>query len=191
MPEPTPASGKIAVADLSAKAPTPFDIRPAPEARAEMAERLALDGIRKLRLHGEIRPDGRQDWRLDALLGATVVQPCVVTLAPVTTRIDVPVSRRFLARMPEIEADDSGEVEMPEDDDIEPLTPVIDLVAVLEEALALNLPLYPRAAHADLGEAVFAEPGVEPLTDKDTKPFAGLAALRDKLAGDDEDDDNR
>jgi hypothetical protein len=31
---------------------------------------------------------------------------------------------------------------------------------------------------------VFAEDGVTPLRDEDTKPFAGLAALRDRLEDD-------
>jgi hypothetical protein len=44
--------------------------------------------VRKLRFIGTLEPEGAQDWRLTADLGATVVQPCVVTLAPVTTRLE-------------------------------------------------------------------------------------------------------
>jgi len=187
----SPDATRLSVADLSRRAVTSFDLRPDAEARAALADALGLDGLRKLRLAGEIRAEGRHDWRLDATLGATVVQPCVVTLDPVTTRIDVPVTRRFLAEIPVQTLDESGEAEMPEDDTIEPLGSEIDLAAVLQEALALNLPLYPRSDDADLGEAVFAEPGVEPMRDEDARPFAGLAGLRDRLAGDDggKDDD--
>jgi uncharacterized metal-binding protein YceD (DUF177 family) len=60
---------------------------------------------------------------------------------------------------------------------------VIDVSAVMAEALALHLPLYPRAGGADLGEAVFTEPGLAPMRDEDAKPFAGLAGLRDTLTG--------
>lgn len=183
MSEPTAPPHRIAVADLSAKAPTPFDLRPDAPDRAAMAERLGIRGIRKLRLAGEIRAEGKTDWRLEAELGATVVQDCVVTLEPVTTRLDVAVTRRFLAEMPVPDADEHGDVQMPEDDTIEPLGAQIDLDAVLEEALALALPLYPRAEGAELGEAVHAAPGVPPLRDADAKPFAGLAALRDTLTG--------
>ena len=59
-------------------------------ARGALAEELGLLDLRKLRLSGRITPDGDSGWRLDATLGATVVQPCVVTLQPVTTRIDEP-----------------------------------------------------------------------------------------------------
>ena len=41
------------------------------------------------------------------------------------------------------------------------------------------------AADAELGAGRFAEPGVDTLSDEDVKPFAGLAALRDKLGKDD------
>jgi uncharacterized metal-binding protein YceD (DUF177 family) len=54
----------------------------------------------------------------------------------------------------------------------------------LAEALALALPLYPRAPGAELGEAAFTEPGKPVLRDEDARPFAGLAHLRDKLKGD-------
>jgi len=60
---------------------------------------------------------------------------------------------------------------------------VIDPAAVMIEALALAMPLYPRAEGADLGEAVHAEPGVTPMRDADARPFAGL---RDRLARDED-----
>ena len=61
------------------------------------------------------------------------------------------------------------------------LTAEIDLTAILTEELALNLPLYPRAADTVTTSETFAAPGVEPMTDAEAKPFAGLAALRAKL----------
>ena len=65
----------------------------------------------------------------------------------------------------------------------------IDLGAVMVESLELALPLYPRAPGAELGEAVFAAPGAEPLKDVDLRPFAGLSALRDRLSSDGEGED--
>jgi uncharacterized metal-binding protein YceD (DUF177 family) len=118
---------------------------------------------------------------LKAALGATVVQPCVVTLEPVTTRIDVPVQITYAAglEMPEEE-----EVEMPEDESIEPLGSHIDPYEVMIEALALALPQYPRKDGAELGEAVYTEPGKAPMRDEETRAFAGLAALRDQMKKD-------
>lgn len=160
---------------------TPFELEYDSPARASVAQELGIDGIRKLRLRGDLAPLGARDWHLHATLGATVVQSCVVTLKPVVTRLDVPVERRFLADLEE--PDPAEEVEMPSDDSIEPLPAKLDLDTLLQEALALHLPAYPRAEDADLGKAVFAAPGVAPMRDEDAKPLAGLAALKAKLEG--------
>ena len=61
---------------------------------------------------------------------------------------------------------------------------MIDLAEVAAEALALALPLYPRAPGAELGTLVAAPDGVAPLSDADLKPFAGLAALARKTPPD-------
>ncbi len=172
----------LRVADLPQNAATHFDLRPDAAAMRALADDLGLDELRKLSFAGEIRAQGSRDWVLTGRLGATVVQPCVVTLEPVTTRIDTEVRRTYLADLPSPEA---GEVEMPEDDTVEPLRSTIDPAAVMAEALALALPLYPRKPGADLGEAVFTEAGQEPLRDADLRPFAGLAALRDRARDDD------
>lgn len=153
------------VADLPAKKPTRFRIAADDALRAGLARELGISDVPALEFQGELRPFGRHDWELEARLKAEVVQPCVVTLAPVRTRLDEAVMRRYLHDMPEPEAD---EIEMPEDDTAEPLPAVIDLGAVIAEALALALPLYPRAEGADA-----ALPEVEPTE----KPFAGLADL--------------
>lgn len=174
-----PFSTPLRVSELAARKPTRFSLTPDAEGCAALAGRLGIEAVRKLSLTGELRPFGRGDFAMQAELGATVVQPCVVTSAPVTTRIDEVVNRRFLADM---EQPTEAEAEMPEDDEAEPLPDVIDLAEVLAEALALALPAYPRAAGAELGEAVFAAPGTAPMRDADTRPFATLAGLRDQLA---------
>ena len=175
----TPA---LRVADLPQNSPTPFDLTPNPAELKTLAQELGLSGLRKLRFSGTLRAQGKRDWMLVAQLGATVVQPCVVTLEPVTTRIDTPVQRLFLADLPET---DAAEVEMPEDDTVEQLTATIDPAQIMIEALALALPLYPRKDGADLGEAVFAAPGTQAMRDEDARPFANLANLRDQLNKDD------
>ena len=175
----------IRVTDLAQNSDNPFDIRPDPAAQRALAAQLGLTGLRKLRFSGTIRARGKRDWQIKATLGATVTQACVVTLAPVTTRIDRDVRRTLLANWSD---PDEEEVEMTGDDTIDPLGSHIDLNAIMSEALALALPLYPRAPDADLGEAVFTKPGEIPMTREAAKPFAGLAdltGLRDTLKGDD------
>ena len=173
-----PAGHRYRIADLPNRRPTEFLLEPDAAARAALARDLGILDIRKLRFAGTLIPQGSRDWRLDADLGATVVQSCVVTLDPVTTRLDERVERSYLADLPE---DSGAEVEMPEDVSTEPLPAVLDLTEVMTEALALALPAFPRKADAELGEAVFTEPGVAPLTDEDARPFAGLGALKESL----------
>ncbi len=156
-----------------------FALSPDAEARAAIATELELLTLRKLTFKGQILPEGKRDWRLEGTLGATVVQPCVATLAPVTTRIDETLIRRYIADMPE--PSEGSEEEIPDDDTMDPLPDVLDLNVVMIEALALALPLYPRAADAGLEQTTFAEPGTAPLTDDDVKPFAALAKLKNTL----------
>lgn len=189
--EPDRGDGPFRVGRLPRNHATPFDLRPQGAELAAIAEALSLLDLRKLRFAGEIRPGGddsgkagaqagaQGEWLLEGVLGATVVQPCVVTLSPVTTRIDAPVLRHYVPEIPAEETD--GEVEMPEDETLELLEAEIDPRRVMQEALALALPDYPRAAEAELGQSNYAPPGVEPLTDEGLRPFAGLAELRKKL----------
>lgn len=181
MPQTRSLTLPLRVADLPARKPTRFEIVPDEAQLALLAAELGLSQLRKLRFKGELRPRGKRDWDLAADLGATVVQACIVTLDPVTTRIEEAVLRRYTAGLTPPTGE---EVEMPEDDTEEPLPEVIDPGAVMAEALALALPLYPRAEGAQADIQV-APPGAEPLTEAAMRPFAGLDKLiRGKAEGD-------
>lgn len=176
---PLPISHPLRVATLASKKPTRFDIKPDAAQSALLAAVLDISAVRQMRFKGELRPVGRHDYDLEAELVAEVEQPCAITLVPVITPIRETVRRRYLADM---EMPTGDEAEMPDDDTQEPLPEVIDLGAVAVEALALALPMYPRAPGATLPEAVFTAPGVAPLRDEDLRPFAGLASLAERLA---------
>lgn len=162
------------VASISGRTTTHVKFRPSAPERAAIAATMGLIDLPALAFDGEIRPLGKRDLILTGRLTAQAVQACVVTLEPVPARVDEPVTRKFIEDWQEPEAD---EVEIPEDDSTEPLPEVIDAVSVVIEALALALPLYPRAPGAALGEAVYAEPGAAPLREADLKPFAALAGM--------------
>ncbi|MBL9074929.1 YceD family protein [Tabrizicola sp.] len=164
---------------LSPRKPTRFSYRPDAGERAALAEDLGLIALYRLELTGEIRPAGRDELVLDATLTAAADQACGITLAPVPAQVSEPVRRRFVAGL---ETPEGDEVEMPEDDSVEPMPEVIDLAEIAAEALALALPLYPRAPGAEFADGLHAADGVTPLTDADLKPFAGLQGLAAKLA---------
>lgn len=152
----------------------PFDEAPSAEERAALSDSLGLRKLRKLRFHGALMPLAGGGYHLTAELGATVVQACVVTLEDVTTRLDLSVERRFLPDLPAGAAEIT--VDPDDDDSLEPLGEGIDLGAVASEALALALPDYPRAEGAAL-----PEDGAEDAGEDRPSPFAGLAALKDRL----------
>lgn len=149
-----------------------FNIAPDPAEAEALAGLLGAQAVRKLRFAGRLTPVSGGGWSLDADLGATVVQTCVVSLEPVTSRIDERVHRAF------VPSEVSGAeivVSPDEDDEVEPLRDRIDLGRVATEALALALPAYPRKEGASLATD-------EDDVDADRpKPFAALAALREKL----------
>lgn len=173
-----PSPTALRVAELSQTAENAFALRPDAAAMQELASALGFTSLRKLSFQGRVLPLGQTDWELSGRLGATIVQACVITLEPVTTRIDMDVRRQFLA---EFEDPEEPEAEMPENETAEALGSWIDPAVVMEEALALAAPDYPRQPDAALGSMAYTEPGQTPMTDDDAKPFAGLADLKAKL----------
>lgn len=166
----------VRLATLPRNAPSDVAFMPSPETVELLKAELGLLGLRKMRFTGTLEPVGKKDWRLHAVLGVTVVQPCSVTLDPVTTRLDETVERHYLADWaPPQEA----EVEMPEDDAAEPLPDAVDLADVAKEALVLALPDFPRSPQAEAGGHTAAPPGAVADDDTETEnPFAVLQALK-------------
>lgn len=174
----------IEVRALSAVDGLDFDIGPTRGEAAALARLLGAEAVRKLRFAGHLAALDRGGWSLEGALGAMVVQTCVVTLEPVSTRVDQAVRRRFVPETGLRAADRAADraagraadlvVDPDEDDEIEPLGERIDLGLVAIEALALALPAYPRKAGAVLGAAAAGE-------EEEPKPFAALAALRGKM----------
>ncbi|CAM3802478.1 YceD family protein [Paracoccus yeei] len=173
-PHPQPrAQSRYRVAQLNPRQPTAFALAPDAQARAAIADELGLSALSALRFAGEIRPAPSDAWEVTAQLSAKVVQPCVVSLAPVSTALIEEVHRVF---SPHAAAPQGDEVEMG-DDELEPLGAFIDIEAMMVEALTLALPLYPRAEGASL------DPTPATPEEETRKPFADLAELMKKRDG--------
>ena len=176
-------SHPIAVADLPKNRAREFALELTSKDLATISADLDILDLKKLKFLGELAYNDQGEVVLNANLGATATQACVITLEPVRTRIDAQITSRF---SPHLDQTEEEQQMLPEDDEnIDPLEQAIDLGLVLTEAIALNLPDFPRSEGAELAQRTFAEPGVTPLENKDTKPFASLAALKDKLSSDD------
>ena len=57
----------------------------------------------------------------------------------------------------------------------------LDLLEIIFEELTLILPLYPKFDGAKSDPYTVTEPGKQPLTNENLKPFAQLSKLKDKL----------
>ncbi|MDB5506494.1 MAG: hypothetical protein JWR75_1132 [Devosia sp.] len=155
-----------------------IEIKAESEQRAEIAASLGVTSVDSLvatvtalPFRGGIRAQGR--------LLATVIQPSVITLEPITQQIDEVIDRVFL---PGREKDYAGPanaeifVDLEGDDLPDNLVGgVADLSELIIETLALAIDPYPREPDAELPAAAFDSDGAE------EHPFARLIALKDKL----------
>ncbi len=182
---PTPEFSRILkVSTLNNTTDFEFEEVPSDNETDAMAALFDVVSIRKMRFVGRISPFEDAGWLLEGQLGATVSQNCVVTLERVRTRIDLDV-RRIFTTMPE---PDENEItlDVSDNDELEPLGKEIDLGLVAMETLALTIPEYPRVEGAELPESRFSPPDASDIEEEAPKPFAGLAALKEKLSNPDE-----
>jgi uncharacterized metal-binding protein YceD (DUF177 family) len=131
-------------------------------------DHLSAD-LRLIRLMGAI-------IRLEGRLTAEITQSCVVTLAPVHSRIAVAVDRRYGPAEALADAD-TEDIPFEEDDLPEVLVDgVIDLGEAVSEQLALEIDPFPRAEGAEFpGYSTGPEPA-----EKAKSPFAALEDLLKK-----------
>lgn len=143
----------------------------APE-RLALARRFKLRALDRLEARVHVVPEAGGAL-LSGTLIADLVQPCVATDEDVPAHLDLPFTVRFVRDLDAVEVDETGELELSDDDlDVLPLEDErIDLGETVAQTLALNLDPYPRVAGAD---AILREMGV--LSEEDTGPMA--AALR-------------
>ena len=153
------------------------EVTPGAEERAAMAAQIGVTSVdavavklHAVRFRGGIRVTGR--------LTATVTQPSVVTLEPLTQDIAEPIDRIFL---PGGEKDFAGpaNAEIFVDLDGEDVPDHFegneaDLSDLIVETLVLAVDLYPREP-----EVTLEDTGFKPDVDNDS-PFAALKALKPK-----------
>ncbi|MEO0342266.1 MAG: DUF177 domain-containing protein [Pseudomonadota bacterium] len=172
----------IKPADIRFKDGIAFEAALTADEIADLIDKLGVRALSKLRFQGEFLPHSDGSILLRGQLGASVGQNCIITLQPMTTRIDTKFERQFVALSKH--DDPEAEIELLDDDPEDILPNRFVLFDILTEALALEIPEYPRASGAALEDAQFTEPGKKPMTDEDARPFASLSALRDKLNDD-------
>lgn len=143
-----------------------------------IARRLGIARIDRLEAHAVLDREGE---RITARgrLGAALEQQCAVTGEPIAAAVDEPFALQFVPE-PKGLAVEELELGAEDCDTIFHDGATIDLGSAIADTLALSVDPYPRSASAD---AVLKRAGV--LSEEEAGPFAGLAALRDKLGGSD------
>jgi uncharacterized metal-binding protein YceD (DUF177 family) len=151
-----------------------FDLSPDPAARDAIARLAGIVDLPRLDATFDVTLHGRGGLHVVGRVSATVSQICVVTVEPIESELDEPVDLVFAPSAASSPAGQgSGEIEVPAEDEPEVLVnETVDLGAIATEFLVLGVDPYPRKP-----DAVFEAP---PAGDSQARPFAALAALKDK-----------
>ncbi|WP_321503243.1 DUF177 domain-containing protein [Breoghania sp.] len=146
--------------------------------REALRENCGLITVSRMEAHFTVKPWRKTGYSVIGRVTADVEQACVVSLEPVSQRVDEEVSVKFVP-LREAEKwvqapDEDGEIVV----DVEADDPpdffegnAIDLGALAAEYFALGLDPYPRAPGVSFEAALEAE---EAGQDDRRKPFAGL-----------------
>jgi uncharacterized metal-binding protein YceD (DUF177 family) len=177
----TPEFSRPIRLDTLGPEPRCFEIEASEAERAALAERFGLVSIGRLSAEAVLTRTGATVTAAGAL-AAEVVQSCAATAEPVpetvAERFRIEFQPQPAATVPEEEVE-LGEREL---DIVFYEGAAIDLGEAVAETLSLSLDPYPRSPAA---EPALKAAGVrsEEQARAESSPFAGLAALKDKLGG--------
>jgi uncharacterized metal-binding protein YceD (DUF177 family) len=138
---------------------------------AALAERFGIEALKHFSARFTRKPYPGGGLLISGRLKAEPVQLCIVSLEPVTERLDKPFTLVVLPHDGALSEDPDGPDEIQAD-----ATGHFDLGEALAEELSLSLNPYPRKAGAHL--PLPPEEAAEPTEATPRNPFAKLAALR-------------
>src|SRR4051794_40289795 len=145
------------------------------EERQELAEALGILGLSRLLVRYRLSAIAGDAYRLAGDISADVEQACIVSLEPVTGRIDTEFGTEFHPMAGEPES--GAELSVLDAIEIEPLeNGIIPVGRIVYETLSSSLDPYPRRKDATFS---WQDPRAE--QGEKASPFAALAALKDKL----------
>jgi len=124
---------------------------------------------------GELRAAsaGEDQIRLHLRAGTALQQTCQRCLQPMTVRLEVQPTFRFVRGEEQAQTLDEHS-----DEDVLALVPSLDLRALIEDEMILALPLIPRHERCPLPLPTSAGPAQLLHDAAEAHPFAALAALR-------------
>jgi uncharacterized metal-binding protein YceD (DUF177 family) len=149
--------------------------------RAALARRFELVAIDRLSAEAELTRTG-DTVRARGTLSAEVTQSCVASGAPIPAQVEEDFAIEFRPPPEGGSAEEEIELSEGELDVVFYSGSSVDVGEAVAETLWLSLEPFPRAPEA---EDALKEAGVksEEEAARELSPFAGLAALKDKLGG--------
>jgi uncharacterized metal-binding protein YceD (DUF177 family) len=161
--------------------PRRFEIEAGEAERAALAARFGLVAIDRLAAEAMLTRTGGAVVAAGSL-AADVVQSCIATAEPVPQTVAERFRIEFQPQPAATVPDEEIELDERELDVVFYEGGAVDLGEAVAETLSLSLDPYPRSPAA---EAALKEAGVtsEEQARAESSPFAGLAALKDKLGG--------
>lgn len=147
-----------------------------PEECVELARELDILACSSFDVSYEIRPLGKERYKLSGSFAANVEQACIVTLEPVPAAIKETFAVELApAEVLSGDSADLDEIEVSSLPDVEPIeNGVIEVGTILFGLLSAALPPYPRVEGAEFD---WVDPKIE--ADRETtSPFAALAKLK-------------
>jgi len=156
------------------------DLQSTPEEMVAVAKRLGLTTLVQFEGVIRIRPEIGREIDVEGEIVVSFEQACVVTGEPVEQIMTFDLKRRYSEDATKFDGvdDDDDIISAPMDDGPDPIEDgIIDVGEAAVEELALQIPLYPRAADAEFNDIV-EDNGED---DDKPNPFAKLAALKKDL----------
>nr|WP_295372757.1 DUF177 domain-containing protein [uncultured Sphingosinicella sp.] len=174
-----PEFSRTARVDTLGSAPRMLSFGANLEERAALAKRFELVAIDRLSAEAELTRAG-DTVRARGTLSAEVTQSCVASGVPVPSQVEEDFEIEFRPQPESGGAEEEIELSEGELDVVFYSGSAVDVGEAVAETLWLSLEPFPRAPEA---EDALKEAGVktEEQAARESSPFAGLAALKDKL----------
>lgn len=155
-----------------------FHFKPDDVQNAEILSHSGWRALKGIELKGKLTPhdDG---WSLEGDLSGTVTLSCVISDAPIHQRLSTKIRRFYWSKGMELPSELSWDLDF--DVDQEEMPQNLDLLTVISEAIALEVPDYPKLpkfqSQSDGSPWQYLED--EPVEVETQRPFANLKDLID------------
>ena len=170
---------KLVVSKLISQKGHKFNLSPRKDTLQEISEKLDVLLLKTLSFSGQIYPINSHDLKLNARLNAVVIQTCGISLEPMKTTLETNVTRIFSRDW------DESKLRLDEtsmETSIERQKETINLMEILIEELALEIPVYPKSK-TYLETSTNSDYWIdEKEVGSGNKPFAILSDLKKKMS---------